>query len=885
VAQRVRTFLFTDIEGSTRIWDAREDEMSVALERHDAVLRDAVQRHGGDVLKHLGDGIVAVFEDPARAVDAAGAAQRSLRADHATVESLRVRMGIHVGRCRERDGDYFGPTLNHAARIMAAAHGGQVVVSSDVAALIGDHAPLVDLGRHRLRDVLEPQRLLQLIVDDEGRYPPLRSAGTTTDNLPRQRTTLIGREEDLATVRAMLRAGSLMTLAGVGGVGKTRLAIEVAAREVDRFGRVVFVDLSSVAEPEQVRDMLGTALGLAPGEAGDLSLTLPLLQAQAALVILDNCEHVLDASAELVDAVLDSCADVAVLATSREPLGVDAERVWRVPSLPGRAAGLELFCERAFAVSPGFAPTPEDDEVIGTICEQLDGIPLAIELAAARVAHLSVGDIAAHLDERFQLLAGGRRRARQRHQTLQAALDWSYDLLSPVERTILRYASVFVGGFALDALDAVAPEERAGHRLLEVLSSLVDKSLVDVVTERRSRTRYRLLETVRLYALDALAAEGEAADARDRHAAWISEWLRTSWDDISFGTTFGAGRVSPYSDERREERDNVLSALDWVDASGKLDALGVLATDAAAWLNAGVWVDDGWRYLGRVDIDAALPSVERARYRVASAANANALGDFARQAELAQHAREAPHGSPAWRMATGLLANALAVFEPKRAIALYEEVLGVIPEEARGERAWMLARSADPYLMTDDLVEGARHLDEAHAFSGVPDIDHGFPHLLLGRFADVADAIAAFRAQDADDLVSRYRAPLLEAMLAAEHSRFEDAGAALLEAGELVTMLPLRLVDADVLVGVGAVAQRADDVERAARIIACVTTAGPWGRSPGTFAICRHHRRAVRRTLGEERWRAIVETVRRQEETVAGMLAQELGRLREQHAG
>lgn len=844
---RVRTFLFTDLESSTKAWIDDTAAMQAALARHDEILRQAIEQHEGEVLKHTGDGVVAVFHDPLRAAEGAVAAQLALRADPDGDRLLRSRMGLHTGASEEREGDYFGPTLNRAARIMAAAHGGQVLASEAVASVLDGSVPIVDLGIHRLRDLLEPERVHQIVVDDAAAYPPIRSLDAFDHNLPRQATRLIGREDSLATVHKLLADSRLVTLTGVGGVGKTRLALEAAARELDRRDGVVFVDLAAVSDPALVQVALAAALNLPASEsATDLTPVLRPLATRSMLVVLDNCEHLLDASADLVEAILDECPSSAVLATSREPLGLDAEQVWRVPSLSEPAAAIELFVDRAVRVHSEFVLDDATKATVLSICTQLDGIPLAIELAAARVSHLSVAEIDERLGDRFRLLAGGRRRARQRHQTLQAALDWSYDLLDDAERQVLRRAGIFSGGFTLHALEQVAFDEALGTRsILDVLGSLVDRSLVVPRPDESGGGRYSLLETVRLYAIDRLAEAGEIVETRRRHAAWVQEWL---------GPPPVTG-MRPWSgSDREKELDNVLAALDWVDGSDDLAALGRLAVAAQWGLGEVVWIDDQWRYFGRADVEAALTGEERAQYLAVSATTANSLGDFPRQADFAERARQSERGSPTWRLATVTLANALGVLEPPRAEALYAEVIPTVPPDQKGELAVAMSRSADAPLMMLDLELGARRMDDAERVTGIADVDVGFVHLALGRLGRVREAAAAMakrqeegRGWGPSDFGAFYRAPLLTGILAAVEGRFEDSAAELIRAARLIERFPIRLVDHDVLTAFAALAHHRGELTHAARLLAIVSAGEVWARTPGVSGLHMHYRKLIRR--------------------------------------
>ena len=426
------TFLFTDVEGSTRRWEADADSMRAALTAHDQVLRSAIEAHGGFLFKHTGDGVVAAFWSPKSAVDAAVAAQHALE--------LPVRMGLATGEAELRDGDYFGAVLNRAARVMAAGHGGQILLADSTAVLLSG-VDLVDLGRRRLRDVPMPLGVFQ--VQAEGlctEFPPLRALDTTPGNLRPATTSLIGRESEVGEIEAALKTHRVVTLTGVGGVGKTRLALEVAARLADEFPDGVWVfELAAVTDPAAVPDALAALLGITqqPGKTVGESVA-DALEGRVRLLVFDNCEHLLDAAAELIEAILDVSATVKILATSREGLRLADEQLWPVPSLDVGAgidsAAVSLFIERAQAVSPGFSVANADEAAaVVEICGRLDGIPLAIELAASRTASMTVTEVRDRLDQRLRLLVGSRR-GLERHQTLRHTVAWSYDHLDDAEK-------------------------------------------------------------------------------------------------------------------------------------------------------------------------------------------------------------------------------------------------------------------------------------------------------------------------------------------------------------------------------------------------------------------------------------------------------------------
>lgn len=535
------TFLLTDIEGSTKLWEGAPEAMAAAVARHYEILDQAIARNCGarPVEQGEGDSVVAAFARAADALAAAVDAQRALVAE-AWPEgaALGVRMALHTGDARLRDeGNYFGGAVNRCARLRAIAHGGQVLVSRATHDLVEDGLPegieLVDLGIHRLRDLGRPEHVFAVAhLDLPAVTEPPRSLDTLPNNLPVEASSFVGRDRELAEVGAALASTRALTLTGAGGCGKTRLALHAAADTLDRYpAGAWWVELAALADPELVGDALATAIGVRPlpGQSS-AEAAVAHLAGRRALVVLDNCEHLLGPCAELADALLRGCPQVTVLATSREPLGLPAETSWRVPSMslppdgaPDRALPLtksdavRLFIERALQVRPNFAVTNDNAPAVAQICQELDGIPLAIELAAARVRMLAPEQIAAGLADRFRLLTGGTRTALPRQQTLRASVDWSHDLLDERERLLLRRLAVFAGGFTLDACEQVcAGEELDSYGILDVLTSLVDRSLV-LAEEHGRMTRYRLLETVRHYALDKLLAAGESEIVRDRH--------------------------------------------------------------------------------------------------------------------------------------------------------------------------------------------------------------------------------------------------------------------------------------------------------------------------------------------------------------------------------
>jgi predicted ATPase/class 3 adenylate cyclase len=536
------TFLMSDVEGSTRLWSAFPEAMEGAVGDVYAIIDRAVTQYDGvrPIEQGEGDSVVGAFSRASDALAAALQAQRELRAfSWPGGMDLRVRIALHTADAQLRDeGNYFGLALSRCARLRAIASGGQTLLSRATRDLVVDQLPdgveLLDRGTHRLRDLGRPEHVFALVHEDlADDFGSLRSLDTFPNNLPDQLTSFVGRAEELRALRGALSETRLLTLTGAGGAGKTRLALQLAADCLDLFADGAWwVDLAPLSDPQLVADAVANALGVRP---------LPSMSAQEAscahlatsntLVLLDNCEHLLHACGEVAEALLRACPNVTVIATSRTSLGVAGETDWRVPSLAlpprererecvqalGQFDAVRLFIERARKARPNFAVTSENAPAVAQACEELDGLPLAIELAAARVRMLSVEQIAAGLGDRFHLLTGGSRTALPRHQTLRASVDWSHELLSNPERALLRRLAVFAGGFTLDLAESVCADQTLPRvAILDLLASLVDKSLV-VAEERVGAVRYRMLETVRQYGVERLDEAGELDAMRDRH--------------------------------------------------------------------------------------------------------------------------------------------------------------------------------------------------------------------------------------------------------------------------------------------------------------------------------------------------------------------------------
>jgi predicted ATPase/class 3 adenylate cyclase/DNA-binding CsgD family transcriptional regulator len=544
------TLLFTDVEASIGLWEADSEAMAEASVRHNRLVRERIEVAGGRVFKMVGEAFRAVFADPSAAVVSAVAVQRAVGGEPwPSGAPIRARVVLHSGRCVERDGDYFGPVVNRAARLLAVGHGGQVLLSEAAYELLAGQLPggigLRDLGKHRLKDLGRTERVFQVTGPGlaEG-FGPLRSLDDPAlrHNLPAQATSFVGRAAELAELRSLISGGSrLVTITGPGGIGKSRLALQAAAEALDGTGDGVWlVELAPVADPELVARTVAAVLSVREEpERPVLDTLADAVGDRHLLVVLDNAEHLLGAAAKLADAMMRSCPGACLLVTSREPLGINGEHVFRVPSLtvpppdlaaPGQLAtyeSVQLFTEYASMRRQGFALDDANAAAVAAVCVRLDGIPLALELAAARLGSLSVPEISSRLGQRFRLLTGGSRTALPRHQTLRALIDWSYDLLNAGEQLLLDRLSVFAGGWTLAAVEAVASRgDTADWQLLDHLAAVVDKSLVQA-DEIHGSTRYRLLETVRHYAAERLARRpgselGETCSAhRDYYLALV----------------------------------------------------------------------------------------------------------------------------------------------------------------------------------------------------------------------------------------------------------------------------------------------------------------------------------------------------------------------------
>jgi predicted ATPase/class 3 adenylate cyclase len=889
------TFLFTDIEGSTEnVALLGNERYAELLDIHRKLLREAFATHDGHEVGTEGDSFFVAFARAQNAVAAAVDGQRALGSDAWPGEArLRVRMGLHTGEALVRQDGYVGHEVHRAKRISDAGHGGQILVSQTTADLMGTNVSLADLGSHRLKDLGEPQRIYQLIDDELQReFPPLRSLAAFTHNLPLQRSSFVGREPEIAEIRKLLEGHRIVTLTGVGGSGKTRLALQVGADELDRYADgVFFVNLAPVSDPDLVlRELassvgvpssagagVGGVLGGTPAGPGD-EVVLGYLAARECLIVLDNCEHVLDACADVVDRILSQCSKVTILATSREGLRVEGEQSWVVPSLSvptetiGAAASesVSLFKERAQAVRPEFDLNEDNIDAVTDICRRLDGIPLAIEFAAARVSHLSPRQIADRLDDRFRLLTGGQRRV-QRQQTLQAALDWSHDLLNQSERIVLRRLSAFVGHFGIEAAEGICTDDDLDASLVtDLIGSLVSKSLV-LAEVHQDEVRYRLLDTVRAYASERLAHAGEGERFRVRHRDWYLAWVESvPWDESLFGFDFVRRATL--------EEPNLRGALEWSAAETRPDIVGrIIGRVFLVFLNGDRHAEVyRWTSL-------ALQSPERLERDTLVACLAGA-GQTAYwlfrpdAAELTERAvDESRLAAPALRVyalimrVIGGALEAAATGDDALAARCdrdFDEAIG-LSATLRGEWsafAFFARASADMMLgripdATAAMEEAARRLEAA---SGIREAV-GLYHLALAHVlgdhekgAEILDGVLTFRARF-DDIAPDSPLTGFVSSVAAVKAKSEGIESAwIFLHAQRHRALRSGLVGAvhDLVLGCVVVAALEGDQRRAAMLLSWIRSStfdvGIPLQTPSCYVLYVHYRRLLRDALGPE---------------------------------
>lgn len=759
------SFLFTDIEGSTKLWEAHPETMRASLARHDTLMREAIGGSNGFVFKTIGDAFCAAFATAAQAVEAVLAAQLALVSEAWPTETpIRVRMALHTGAVESRDDDYFGPPVNRVARLLSTAHGGQSVLSQSTYELIRDALPpqssLKDLGSHQLKDLARPEQVYQLVHPLlRTEFPPIRSLSTHPNNLPQQLTSFIGRERETEVLRSLLAKSPLVTLTGSGGSGKTRLSLQVAADLLERYpDGVWFVELAPLLDPSLVARTLADVLSVKehPSQTVMASI-IRSLEDKKLLIVLDNCEHLVDSCAKLVHEVLQKCPDVRVLASSREALGISGEQTYRVPSLSlpdprqvqtpeslNHYESVRLFIDRAVLAKSDFQVTNQNAPALAFLCYHLDGIPLAIELAAARVRSLTVEDIDSRLDQRFRLLTGGSRTALPRQQTLKALIDWSYDLLGEAEKALLRRLSVFAGGWTLEAAESVcAGDPMEDWEVLDYLTSLCDKSLV-TPDSGSGQTRYSLLETVRQYALDRLRESGEEETYRTRHLAHARGWAQALEPKLRGGEQAEALVLAD------RERDNLRAALEWSLQTGNEDGL---------WLVGAIWY---YWYIrahvreGRMWADCLLESateehLREARARAFVASGTMAMGQQDNEAFLSrfQQALEISEGTESPRLLATIhsgLGNALCRLGDGESGLLHFEIASEMFLQAGDRLGYIKVMTGKGVYQEVSDPQGA-FLTYQKALAEFTDL--GEPYLIgiiLGNLGEVAETLGEFEA-------------------------------------------------------------------------------------------------------------------------------------------
>jgi Predicted ATPase len=604
------TFLFTDIEGSTQLAQKYPNALPALLARHHEILNQSIQLYNGYVFQIVGDSFAVAFHSAHEALHAALKAQETLYHESWTPAPIKVRMGIHTGTAQLNDEKQYSgyATLASTQRIMSAGHGGQILISGATRELARDSLPLnselLDLGEKRLKDLLRPEHLYQLNTSGLPlTFPPLKTLDSFPNNLPTQLTSFIGRENEIAEVKQELESHRLVTLTGSGGTGKTRLSLQVAADLLDHFDHGVwFVELAPLTDPQLIPQTILSVIGISEQQGKTpLELLQDYLHEKKILMVLDNCEHLIEASARVVNALLNAAPHLRVMASSREALGVKGEASYPVPSLSlpdikhlplieqlSQYEAVRLFIDRALLVAPHFVVDKDNAPHIAQICHRLDGIPLAIELAAARVKMLSVEQISKRLDDRFRLLTGGARTSMPRQQTLRALIDWSYDLLSKNERLLLCRLSVFAGGWALEAAEEIcAGDGIESYEILDLLSQLVNKSLVVVQDSQSGETRYRMLETLRQYTREKLLEVGDGEMIRDRHLAYFVKLAVQAEPELHYSNqVFWLNKLD-------DEIDNFRMGIEWALGNDVEAGLRIAAIPWRFWLGRGYFQEVG----------------------------------------------------------------------------------------------------------------------------------------------------------------------------------------------------------------------------------------------------------------------------------------------------
>ncbi len=849
------TFLFTDIEGSTSLWERAPREMRVALGRHDVLLRTAFAKHGGYVFATGGDGFAVAFEAPLDAVAAAVDAQRALRSEVWPGDAvLRVRMGLHTGTADERDGDYFGPTVNRAARVMATAHGGQIVMTGTAAARIeptfDGGIVLEDAGMHRLKGLQRPEQILHVIVDDVSHFPALRSLDREHHNLPPTRTTLVGRRAELEQLAGLLRPGGLVTLVGPGGVGKTRVALEHASATADDWRDGAWlVELSDLTDDSRVPDALLGALGL-PVEAqssGRGVRAAEKIAGWSSLVVLDNCEHVIDGAAETADEILARCPEVALLATSREALAVEGEQVVRLGGLEGDSGdSARLFVDSAQRADPRYEPTAGELAAIENVCAGLDHLPLAIELAAARAPQLGLDN----LIESLLSPAPVRRGRQRRHRSLVEVVQWSLDLLTELERIVFRRVAIFEGGFTAAAARSVTAF--GGLDPQDVDASLRSLAAQSLIEPRRlpHGTRYQMLATIRSVALEQLKGAGEIEDVRQAHLGWVLDWsTRATPDDVIWWF--------PHTIELANQRSALAHAVDRDDHE---TAAALLAATTATFAAGGARDEVAQAAAQLRQHQHAAESAIATQLDASEMVIAEVDGDFIGAHQIAERVRRASDDALAFQ-AMLLMGHHLAAIDPPAAVALYDEI------DARFGRTPMTSYGrGEAAITTGNYGDCVDAILRALAITDVSAVPPSTPERPVDLFvlSDLAVALHMTERVDEAHIVIDAMAdamretstayscvvPLLRAVVGAKSAPVDEMVELLGHAAALERQWSIPVMAYDNAAGAAMAALQVGRPAVAARAYAAIH-GGP-SRSVGTHSWRKTLRHAIRRELSDE---------------------------------
>jgi predicted ATPase/class 3 adenylate cyclase len=886
------TFLFTDIEGSTKLWEHNAQAMQVALTRHDKILKGAIEERGGYVFKTVGDAFCCAFWTATDALDAALEVQRTLFGEEwQETDPLRVRMALHTGVAEERDGDYFGPPVNRVARLLSAAHGGQVLLSLPTQELVRDQLPagtsLRDLGEYRLKDLFRPERVFQFLAPElPSEFPPLRTLDAHWNNLPVQPTPLVGREREVAWVceRLLSPEVRLLTLTGPGGTGKTRVGLQAAADLLEEFeDGVYFVALATLTDPGLVAPTVTQALGVAEsGEKPPEEALKEHLRDREVLLLMDNFEQVLEAT-PLLEELLAAAPRLRVLATSRAALRLYGEHEYSVPPLalpdptypppPERLTQYEavrLFVERARAVKADFEVTNENAPAVAEICVRLDGLPLALELAAARIRLLPPRSMLARLGSRLKLLTGGARNLPERQRTLRGAIEWSYELLTPEERTLFARLSVFAGGRTLEAIETICDSE-GGLDTLDGLESLIEKSLLRQEEGSGGEARFVMLETIHEYAREKLGESGEAEVVRSRHAEHFLALAEEAEPELK------GARQLEWLDRLEEEHDNIRAALGWSFGAGEVEE-GLRIAGALSWF----WHVRGHLSEGRRWLEEGLA---KAGEGVAPSTRAKALVGLGVAVEVQEgdYEKAAPLYEKGLAMYRKLgdregIANCLcnlgvmvgyAQGDHERSTALLEESLGIYQElgDEHGiasvlNALGMVASIYGDFARAATLYEEALALSrEAGDAAGVARLLGNLSYAVLlqgdhGRAKTLAEEALAMSREQGNTLFTSVALTNL-GLAAREQGDHDRAAAALNEALTLAWDIGDKLGVVETLEGISGLIGILKEDQRAERLWGA---AQAWREATGALladgdrALNEPYLDAARSRLGDARW-------------------------------